>query len=98
VKILIYTGPEGKSTAWLTIDGIPALRMEGPGMDYDGLGPADEVPGLNIKASTLVKWCIIGKVPSEVGGTIHAMDEETQKAATKFLDAELKETPWERER
>ncbi|MBI4560552.1 MAG: hypothetical protein HY724_00800 [Candidatus Rokubacteria bacterium] len=86
----IYTGPHGV-TATLTTEssashyGIPALRIEGPGVeDWPDFGPAD-VLGSGLTAAAIVRACAVGKLPDGIGGRIHKMDETAREAAQRFL-------------
>lgn len=90
MDVKIYTGPGGV-TASLTTDspashyGIPALRIEGPGVEqWPDLGPADVLPS-KMPAAHLVVACALGQLPGGVGGTIHPMSAEVLEAARRFL-------------
>ena len=85
----IYTGPGGVK-GYLTTEspashyGVPALRVEGKGVeDWPDMGPAD-VLGSGITAAQFVVECASGVLPKGIGGTIHPMDKATRDAARKF--------------
>jgi len=85
----IYAGPGGLK-GYLTTrssashHGVPALRVEGPGVeDLPDVGPAC-VLGSGITAAQFVVACAAGVLPKSFGGTIHPMSPATREAARQF--------------
>ena len=85
----IYTGPGGVKAYFTTESsashyGVPALRVEGKGVeDWPDFGPS-EVLGSGISAGAFVVACASGVLPKGFGGTIHPMCKSTREAARKF--------------
>jgi len=86
---IIYTGLGGLK-GYLTTrseashHGVPALRVEGPGVeDWPDFGPAG-VLGSSITAAQFVVACAAGVLPQSFGGTIHPMSTATREAARQF--------------